>query len=78
VTTFPTLTISEGENILALLVFLAVAGIVSGFMSLAHGARRRALEHGPRPRRSFGSTAPRSWTACGESSRYGARIEKEV
>jgi two-component system, OmpR family, sensor histidine kinase KdpD len=35
-----TLTISEGENILALLVFLAVAGIVSGFVSLA--ARRAA------------------------------------
>jgi two-component system sensor histidine kinase KdpD len=36
-----TLTISEGENILALLVFLAVAGIVSGFVSLA---ARRAVE----------------------------------
>jgi two-component system sensor histidine kinase KdpD len=35
-----TLTISEGENILALVVFLAVAGIVSGFVSLA--ARRAA------------------------------------
>jgi two-component system sensor histidine kinase KdpD len=36
-----TLTISEGENILALAVFLAVAGIVSGFVSLAS---RRAAE----------------------------------
>ena len=35
-----TFTISEGENILALAVFLAVAGIVSGFVALA--ARRAA------------------------------------
>ncbi len=35
-----TLTISEGENILALIVFLAVAGIVSVFVDLA--ARRAA------------------------------------
>ncbi len=42
-----TFTISEGENILALVVFLAVAAIVSGFVSLAarraaEGARARA------------------------------------
>jgi two-component system, OmpR family, sensor histidine kinase KdpD len=36
-----TLTISEGENILALIVFLAVAGIVSVFVDLA---ARRAVE----------------------------------
>jgi two-component system, OmpR family, sensor histidine kinase KdpD len=35
-----TFTISEGENILALAVFLAVAGVVSGFVALA--ARRAA------------------------------------
>jgi two-component system, OmpR family, sensor histidine kinase KdpD len=42
-----TFTISEGENVLALLVFLAVAGIVSRFVSLparraAEGARARS------------------------------------
>jgi two-component system, OmpR family, sensor histidine kinase KdpD len=36
-----TFTISDGENILALLVFLAVAGVVSGFVALA---ARRAVE----------------------------------
>ena len=35
-----TFTIGEGENILALVVFLAVAGVVSGFVALA--ARRAA------------------------------------
>ena len=42
-----TFTISEGENILALVVFLAVAAVVSGFVALAarkaaDGARARA------------------------------------
>ena len=42
-----TFTIGEGENVLALTVFLAVAGIVSGFVALAarraaEGARARA------------------------------------
>jgi two-component system sensor histidine kinase KdpD len=37
---FHTLTISEGENLLALFVFLAVAAVVSAFVSLA--ARRAA------------------------------------
>jgi two-component system, OmpR family, sensor histidine kinase KdpD len=42
-----TFTIGEGENILALIVFVTVAGIVSGFVSLAarraaEGARARA------------------------------------
>jgi two-component system sensor histidine kinase KdpD len=44
---FHTFTIAEGENILALVVFLAVAGIVSAFVALAarraaEGARARA------------------------------------
>lgn len=44
---FHTFTIADGENILALVVFLAVAGIVSGFVALAarraaEGARARA------------------------------------
>ena len=35
-----TFTIGEGENVLALVVFVAVAGLVSGFVALA--ARRAA------------------------------------
>ena len=55
-----TFTIAEGENLLALTVFLAVAGIVSGFVALA---ARRAAE-GARARAEAGTLA----TLAGSSS----------
>ena len=48
-----TFTIGEGENLLALTVFLAVAGVVSGFVALA---ARRAAE-GARARAEAGTLA---------------------
>ena len=51
-----TLTIAEGENLLALVVFLVVAGVVSGLVDrAARRVRARASARAPRPRRSPGS-----------------------
>ena len=72
-----TFTIAEGENMLALTVFLAVAGIVSGFVALA--ARRAAEGRAPAPRRrrsARGSQAPPPLRACSTDCRRVARARR--
>ena len=64
-----TFTIGEGENILALVVFLAVGAIVSAASSRSPPAEPpRVRAPAPRPRRSRGSPARRRRRRCSTAS----------